>query len=55
MTGSMRSAPGDSTRPDDDAPVWSLFTSRAAVEELMIDQVRSAVAEDHGIQIEAGP
>ena len=40
--------------PDEDAPVWDLFASRAAIEELMTRQVRMAIAENHGIQIESG-
>lgn len=41
---------------DDDTPAWGLFTSRVAIEELMTGVVRTAVAANHGIQIDAaGP
>jgi hypothetical protein len=38
---------------DDDAPVWDLFANRTAIEELMTNQVRLAVAQNHGIEIAA--
>jgi Zn-dependent protease with chaperone function len=42
--------------PDDagaDAPAWQLFESREALERRLTDEVRAAVAANHGVQIPA--
>ena len=41
--------------PDDDDPVWTLFSNRRAIEELMTDHVRQAMTEHHGISITEAP
>lgn len=38
---------------DDDAPVWSLFRERDAIEQRMTSVIRDVVAENHGIRIAA--
>lgn len=42
---------GGAAEPDDDAPAWSLFEDREALERKMTDQIRAAVALNHGVAI----
>lgn len=42
---------GGDAEPDDDAPAWSLFEDREALERKMTDQIRQAIALNHGVAI----
>ncbi len=44
-------AAGDPAAPDDDAPVWSLFSDRESVERMMTEVVRDNIRRQKGIDI----
>jgi len=46
-------ARGSAPSADDDAPAWTLFADRDALERLMTDEVRKNVAANYGVAIRA--
>lgn len=46
---------GTALEPADSQPAWDLFSDREAVERQMTDQIRAAVAANHGVAIPVAP